>query len=189
MPASRSWLPPSACLWAIESHIEDKAAIAHHYPALEELFVDRLLVDKPSIPMLVEEVLAIADQEPPRIQAIKDLFKELNYFGPHAPALDRLKGPPVIPVKGTDGLTRLAKATDAFAIVDRVQYMILFTNKIPVMDYSREEIHELQTFISALGLEGRYMSQLVQELSMVNGASNHVALSDRFKRKAYSMFR
>lgn len=139
--------------------------------------------------MLIDEVLAIADQETPRIQAIKDLFKELNSFGPYAPALDRLKGAPVIPVEGTDGLTRLVKATDAFAIVDRVHYMILFAHKIPVMDYSIEEVHELQSFISALGLEGRYMSQLVQELSMVNGASNHVALSDRFKGKAYSIFR
>ena len=139
--------------------------------------------------MLVDEVLAVAEQEIPRIQAIKDLFKELNSFGPCAPALDRLKEAPVIPVKGTDGLTRLVKATDAFAIIDRVPYMELFANKIPVMDYSREETHKLEPFISALGLEGSYISRLVQELSMVNGAANHVALSDRFRRKAYSIFR
>ena len=139
--------------------------------------------------MLVEEVLVAADQETPRIQAIKDLLKELNSFGPRAPALDRLRDAPVIPVKGTDGLVRLLKATDAFAIIDRVPYMELFANKIPIMDYTREETHELESLISALGLEGRYISRLVQEHSMVNGASKHVALSDRFKRKAYSIFR
>ena len=139
--------------------------------------------------MLVKEVLAVAEQEVPRIQAIKDLFKELNSFGPCAPALDLLKGAPVIPVKGTDGLVRLAKATDAFVVVDRVHYMNLFADKIPVMDYSREESHKLGSFISALGLEGRYISQLVQELSMVNGASNDVVLTNRIKRKAYSICR
>ena len=139
--------------------------------------------------MLVDEVLDVADQEMPRIQAIKDLFKELNSFGPRAPALDRLKGAPVIPVKGTDSLVRLVKATDAFAIVDRGQYLKLFANKIPVMDYGQEDTHKLESLISALGLEGRYMSRLVQELSMVNGASNHVALSGHIKRRAYSIFR
>ena len=173
----------------MESHIENKTAIALHYQALQKFFVDRLLVDKPDIPMLVKEVLAVAKQKIPQIQAIKDLFKELNSFRPCAPALDRLKEAPVIPVKGTDGVVRLLKATDAFAIVDRVHYMDMFANKIPVMDYSREETHRLESFILALGLEGRYISQLVQELSMVNGAFNHGALSDRLKRKAYSIFR
>ena len=182
-------MPPSSCLWAIESRIENKAAIAHLYPVLQELFVDRLLVDTPNVPLLIDEVLAIAGQESPRIQAIKDLFKELNSLGPHAPALDRLKDAPVIPVKRTDGLVRLLKATDAFAIIDRVPYMELFANKIPMMDYTREETHELESLISALGLEGRYISRLIQELSMVSGASSHVGLSDRFKRKAYSIFR
>ena len=139
--------------------------------------------------MLVDEVLAVAYQEMPRIQALKDLFKELNSFGPRAPALDRLKDAPVIPVKGTDGLIRLVKATDAFAIVDRLQYLKLFDNKIPVMDYGREDTHKLESLISALGLGGRYMSRLVQELSMVNQASNHVALSGSIKRRAYSIFR
>ena len=139
--------------------------------------------------MLIDEVLAIADQEPPRIQAIKDLFKELNSFGPRAPALDRLKGSPVIPVKCTDGLFRLLKATDAFAIIDRVPYMELFANKIPVMDYSREETHMLESFISALGLEERYISRLVQELSTVNGASNDMILSNRIRRRAHFIVR
>ena len=139
--------------------------------------------------MLVQAVLAVAKEEAPRIQAIKDLFKELNSFGPCAPALDQLKWAPVIPVKGTDGLVRLVKATDAFAIVDRVHYTKLFANKIPMMDYSREEIHKLESFISALGLEGRCISQLVQERSMVNGASSDVVLSNRIKRRAYSIFR
>ena len=173
----------------MESHIENKTAIALHYQSLQKFFVDRLHVDKPDIPMLVKEVLAVAEQEIPRIQAIKDLFKELNSFRPRAPALDQLKEAPVIPVKGTDGLIRLLKVTHAFAIVDRVHYMELFANRIPVMDYSREETHKLESFISALGLEGRYISRLVQELSMVNGASNDVVLSNRIKRRAYSIFR
>lgn len=173
----------------MRSHIENKVAIAMHYGGLQEFFVERLLVDEPDIPMLVEEVLAVAEQEIPRIQAIKDLFKELNSFGPCAPALDRLKGASVIPVKGTDGLTRLVKATDAFAIVDRVHYMELFADKIPVMDYSREETHQLETFILALGLQDRYISQLIQELSMVNGASYDMILSNRIRRRAYSIFR
>ena len=135
-------MPPSLCLWAAESPIDNKAAIALHYRALQRFFVDRLCIERPNIPMLVQAVLAVAKEEAPRIQAIKDLFKELNAFGPCAPALDQLKWAPVIPVKGTDGLVRLVKATDAFAIVDRVHYTKLFANKIPMMDYSREEIHK-----------------------------------------------
>ncbi len=173
----------------MESHIQNKVAIARHYQGLQEFFVDRLLAHKPNIPMLVEELLVLADQKSPQVQAVKDLIKELNSFGPRAPALDRLKGAPILPVKGTDSLIRLAKATDAFAIVDRVHYFELFANKIPVMDYSREDTHRLESFFSALGLEERYMSRFVRELSMVNGASSDVALSASMKRRAYSIFR
>ena len=151
--------------------------------------MDKLLVDVPNIPMLIDELLGVAGQKTPQLQAIKDLIKELNAFGPRAPALDRLKDASILPVKGTDGLVKLVKTTDAFAIGDRVHYLELFANKIPVMDYSREETHKLESFISALGLEERYMSQLVQELSMVNGASIDMVLGNRIKRKAYSIFR
>ena len=173
----------------MESHIQNKAAIARHYQGLEKFFVNRMLVHKPNIPLLVEAVLVVANQKTPQIQEIKDLIKELNSFGPHAPDLDRLNGAPILPIKGTDGVIRLVKATDAFAIVDRVHYLELFADKIPVMDYSREETHRLEAFFSALGLEQRYMSRLVRELSMVNGASNDVALSAEMRRKAYSIFR
>ena len=171
------------------SNIENKTAIALHYQDLQKFFVDRLLVEEPNIPMLVDEILVVADQKTPRIQAIRDLIKELNSFRPRAPDLDRLRGAPILAVKGTDGLIRLAKTTDAFAIGDRVHYVTLFADKIPVMDYSLEDTHRLESFISALGLEGRYMSRLVQELSMVKEASHHVVLSDKIKRKAYSIFR
>ena len=171
------------------SKIENKTAIALHYQGLQKFFVEKLLVDVPNIPMLVEQVLAVADEKIPRLQALRDLIKELNSFGPRAPALDRLIGAPILPVKGTDGLIKLVKTTDPFAIGDRVHYLELFANKVPVMDYSREDIHRLESFISALGLEGRYMSRLVQERSMVGSASNDGKLSDRLKRKAYFIVR
>ena len=139
--------------------------------------------------MLIDQVLAIADEKIPRLQAIRDLIKELNSFAPRAPALDRLIGAPILPVKGTDGIIKLFKTTDAFAIGDRVHYSELFANKIPVIDYNMEDTHRLESFLSSLGLEDRYMSRLVQERSMVGSASKHVKLSDRLKIKAYSILR
>ena len=186
----REWYPPSLCLWAKDSQISGKVSIATQYDGLEDFFLNGLKVEEPDVGMYVEELkLLVASDEIPPTDAVKELIKQINSMGPRLGALERLEMLPMLPVKSVDGQIFLARKTDAFAIVDHETYQELFSSKVPFLDYTKEEVHELQPFISALGLQERYISQLVQETSTVNVSSKSARLSNEIKQKAYALFR
>ncbi|KAL2038032.1 hypothetical protein N7G274_009252 [Stereocaulon virgatum] len=186
----RRWHPPSSCLWADDTRITGKFAIASAYPDLRAFFVNSLKVEEPNIAMYVQELKLLVDgANQPSITAVKGMIEEINSYRPHQGALDALAASPVLPVKNTDGLIDLKSSTDVFAIVDRDEYEKLFKYRVAVLDYTLEEAHELRPFISAMGLEGRSMSENVNEATTVNVSSRISRVSQDVKEKAYALFR
>lgn len=186
----KQWHPPSSCLWAYDTRISGKFAIASAYSELREFFVNNLKVEEPNIAMYVQELKLLADgAKKPPITAVKEMIKEINSYRPQQGALDALEASPVLPVKNTDGLINLKSSTDVFAIVDRDEYEKLFRYRVAVLDCTLEEAHALRPFISAMGLEGRFMSENVSEATTVNVSSRISRVSQDVKEKAYALFR
>lgn len=165
-------------------------ALGRHYPKLQAFFVQRLGVEEPNIATYIAELqlLTAGDQTPP-MEDVKGLIKQINSFGPRAGALDRLKSSNILPVKGSDGQTRLKKTSDVFAIVDRTGYGSAFRDKVPILDFEIEDVRELRPTILALNLEDRYMSRVVVESSTVKDSSRNMKLSNHVQNRAYALLR
>ena len=190
IPQRKAWHPPSSCLWANNTRISGKLAVAGHYANLRDFFVGDLQVEEPNIAMYVHELkLLVGGNNKPSIASVNELIKEINSYSPRRGALEELKTSPVLPIKGTDGQITLRSTTDFFAIIDRDEYEKLFRYRVAVLDYTLEQAHELRPFISALGLEDRFMSLNVKETSRVNVFSRVSRLSDNIREKAYALFR
>ena len=75
-----------------------------------------------------------------------------------------------------------------FAIVDRPEYRNLF-REIKVLDFSMEEVRDHRPFLHAIGLRGKFMSELVQETKMVDGGLDGAKLTKSFRSKAHALLR
>jgi hypothetical protein len=185
----KSWHSTPSCLWTDATRISGKVAIANPYAQLQDFF-QALGVKAPSVDMFVEELKALADGERvPTIEEVKHFIDEINRREPREGTLEELKSLNILPVKGINGDVRLRKCRNPFAIVDRLEYGKAFQGKYAILQFSLEEVHELQPFLSALGLQDRYMSRIVEEKSTVQGGEWDRDLSDKFRQKANALFR
>ena len=188
-PRLGEWYPPSSCLWTSNTRTSRKVSIAH-YRDLEDFFVQCLGVKEPDINIYIEELkLLVVGNKRPSIETAKELIQYINSMGPRQEAIKELQNYPILPVKDVNGRVTLRRPSDAFAIIDRHEYEYLFSGKVPVLDYTKEEAHELQPFISALTLANRYMSLIVKEISTVNVALRHPRLTHSIRDKSYAIFR
>lgn len=184
-----AWYPPSSCLWTSNTRTSGKVSIAH-YRDLEDFFVQCLEVKEPDINIYIEELkLLVAGNKSPSVETVKELIQYVNSMGPRQETLKELQSCPILPVKDVNGQVTLRRPSDAFAIIDRHEYECLFGGKLPILNYTKEEAHELQPFISALTLAKRYMSLIVKEISTVNVALRHPRLTHSIRDKSYAIFR
>ena len=189
IPSRLEWYPPSSCLWTDATRISDKVAIGSEYANFKEFFVKRLGVKEPNLSMFIKELKLRSRGEAPSIQKVKELIIDINSWGPQKGALDELNSFNILPVKGKDGRLSLKSTRSDFAIVNLLEYGDTFKGKIAILDFTVEEVRALRLFISALGLESRYMSETVEESSTVTVSSREPTLSDEIKQKAYALFR
>ena len=188
-PQLRAWYPPSSCLWTSNTQTSGKVSLAH-YRDLEEFFVQYLEVKEPDINLYIEELKFLAaGSKSPSVETVKELIQYINSMGPRQETLKELQSCPIIPVKDANGQVTLRRPSDVFAISDRLEYEYLFGGKVPILDYTKEEAHELQPFLSALTLANRYMSLIVKEISTVNVALRHPKLTHSIREKSYGIFR
>lgn len=140
--------------------------------------------------MFVEELkrLATSDGDPP-VSKIKDLIRDIDDLGPNTDVLEPLKFCNILPVQGADGQVRLKNTNDVFAIVDRVEYENLFKGRVAILAYTIEDLHKLRGFLTALGIEQRYMSLLVEETSTAKDFAQDNRLTRRMRDQAYALFR
>jgi len=190
VPQQQAWYPPSSCLWAEQTRITSKVAIAGQYPDLENFFLHGLKVDEPDVDMLVDELkrLATIDGDP-SIDKVRALIRDIDDMGPNHKDLEHLRAYNILPVQGTDGQISLKSTNDVFAIADRVEYEKLFRGRVAILAYTIEEAYTLKRFLSALGLMVRCMSRLVGETSTANFSFKEPRLTRKVRNQAYALFR
>ena len=184
----KKWYSTSACLWAKATRIAQTVAIATEYAELQDFF-EGLGVKVPNIDTFIQEFKALAHGKRATIGEVKHLMLEINCREPKEGALEELKLLDILPVEEADDTVTLRSTRYNFSIVDRREYGNAFKGKAPILHFTMEEVHEMQPFLSALGLQGRYMSRIVEEKSMVEGGERDPDLSYKFRQKASALFR
>lgn len=146
------------------------------------------------VDMIYNELLGVTSRQPPAtVNEIKELLMNFNSFiasGAHPPPPIKLLQRKIFPVKWPQGKVDLASAKLEFAVIDRAGTLDIFRNRVRTLDFSLREVCRLRPFITWSGLEERYLSKTVKEVSCIEGRESHAVSPTRdIKKKAYGLLR
>jgi len=181
-------------VWSDTTHIHGKTAVNAQYSGLKTLFVETLRVPQLDLKMVFEQLLEARSLRLP-VPEVKELLKTLSSFlrtETRPPSPNRLLNARVFPVREpvTSNVV-LHTSTSQFAVVDREGPPSRFTAMVKVLDFTLQEIRQLKPLLTWTGLESRYLSQCVKEVSRLgDGLQRPISQPHRdLRRKAYPLLR
>lgn len=194
IPKEDAWCPPSQCVW-VESNIKipGKASIAEAYPSLATFFTKVLDISKPTVEMYVDSMKAEAKGKPSAAR-IKETMRLICSLGVGENDFSSLIEAKVLPVKlanGAGGFSSASFKADCvdFAIVENTVHRDAFKGRIVVLDFSLEEIRDTRPLLLAMGLEARFSSKLVKEVTDVRGGSQDREMTGNLRIKSQAIVR
>lgn len=174
--------------------IDGKTLILQSYPEeLKPLFLGNLRIAPASLTTVVEELFTLATQQP-TTQRVKQLIWAINGMKPRPSDLNTLSTCDFLPVRvSRHGVAQhiefLACQSD-FAIVDRIKLADIFEGHVDFLDFSLEDILQLEPFLTSLDLGDKYLSQVCREETDCQGESSlDNRLTADFKIRAYDLLR
>lgn len=194
VPKENVWYPPSKCVW-IDSAVKipGKVSIGDTYPLKKTFFTRILGISEPTIDMFIDSLKAQANGQATAVQ-IKETMGLICGLGIGQTDISGLTTANILPVKLANGICRFTSASskDAFAdfaIVDNAIHWDAFKDKISVLDFSLEEIRDTRPLLQAIGLEERFSSKLVKEVTDVKEGSQDHGMTKTLRIKSQAIIR
>ncbi|KAF1808780.1 hypothetical protein P152DRAFT_452583 [Eremomyces bilateralis CBS 781.70] len=185
----QTWHSPSTCVWANDTaRLPQKFSVATEYFAQKPFFRAVLGIEEPKLPLYIQSLKQEAS-ESPSSDSIKQLIRNICQFGPTASDLTILFDSKCFPVRLPDGTLAWMNGKEDFAIVDRQEYETLFRGQLKTLDFSKEEVHEMEVFLIGLGLQKRYLSGTVAAETTASRSSIDHSMTTELRRKAYAICR
>jgi hypothetical protein len=143
---------------------------------------------------MVLDKLITQGSQPTPVDEVKKTLRLLNSYlesTEDLPSPKQLLKRKVFPVRYPNGIVELCSSTVNFAIADRKHLLDLFSTEAKFLDFDINEIANIEPFLRWTGLENRYLSCSVKEISTLHGDSHRSLTSaDRnISRKAYGLLR
>jgi hypothetical protein len=172
-----------------------------HKKILNAFFVDCLKVAEPTLDMLAQELQMEArshagvelSNEDFSVRKMKVIIQAISSMSLNnsGSVREKLRSSPVFLVRLEDGSFRLKSAADEFSIRDREIYWKAFNKRVPMLELTLEEVHELGPFLRWMDLESRYLSSRVTERSEFSGTQDDfcMKLTDDLRIRATAIFR
>ncbi|KNG81405.1 hypothetical protein ANOM_010513, partial [Aspergillus nomiae NRRL 13137] len=187
------WYNPSECLWSKATNIDGMIALNDEYEGLEEFFVDIIGVQTLTLEMVITKLVDQGSTSA-SIEEVKETIWLLNKYlqtDDELPESQSIRDAKVFPVRDLNGQTLLRSCDEAFSIADRKHLYDWFAGKARFLDFSVNDIHRLAPFLNWVGLERRYLSVSVKEISRVgNDAHQSLVSKDRnIALRAYGLLR
>ena len=132
-------------------------------------------ISKPTVEMYVDSIKAEAKGKPSSAR-IKETMRLICSLGVREKDFSSLVAAKILPVKFANRVSGFAPASSNdecidLAIVENKSHWDAFEGKVVVLDFSLEEIRDTRPFLLAMGLEERFSSRLVKEVTDVRGGS------------------
>jgi len=194
IPKLRAWRPPSKCVWVESSvKIPGKSSVADAYPLKKTFFTTILKVSEPTVEMYIDSLISEAKGLASAAQ-IKETMALICGLDIGESDVSSLVEAEVLPVKLANGVGVFASASAEheyadFVIVENAIHRNAFEGKITVLDFSLEEIRDIKPLLLALGLEGRFSSKLIEEITEVSGGSKDREMTRNLRIKSQAMVR
>jgi hypothetical protein len=187
------WVKVSQCLWSTVTQIPDKFALYDHYSTLEDFFVDFLGVQTLNLQMVFDKLKGQGTGQS-SVEDVKETIWALNSFlrsEAEHPNPESILESRIFPVRNPNGHVELCMSMTAFAVADRKPLHDLFSNKAKIFDFNLNDVSRLEPFLKWAGLENRYLSCSVKEISTLCGDSNRrMSNPDRdISRKSHGLLR
>lgn len=163
------------------------------YEDMQGFFVGLLGVRTLTFEMVYDKLVEQAS-EGASIQDVKETIWLLNsYLQDEEVPTDpkRLIERKVFPVRYPKGTVSLCSSRVDFTIKDRKHLSDLFAGKAKVLDFEVNDIPRLEPFLRWTGLEARYLSSCVKEISgLCDNYRQSLTFPDRkIARKAHALLR
>lgn len=187
------WYSPRDCLWSVTTEIKGMRNISNLYEDLFVFFVDFLGVPTLTLEMVVDKLI----EQGTSVEEIKETIWQVNAFlqsdQDHPNSSQVLNGN-VFPIRNPNNgdLVELRSSKTDFVIADREPLLKLFSDRAKRLDFNVNEIHRLEPFLRWTGLENRYLSRSVKEITALGNddSSKHLMSSDRdIALKAHGLLR
>ncbi|KAF7179749.1 hypothetical protein CNMCM7691_008799 [Aspergillus felis] len=188
-----TWYSPSECLWSTVTDIKGMIALSDVYEDLAGFFTELIGVRTLTLQMVHDKLVEQGSGDL-SAEEVKQTIWLLNSYMQNEndlPDPRRVLTAKVFPVRYPTGSVELCSSAVDFAIADRKHLLDSFSNKAKFLDFNVNEIARLEPFLQWTGLDRRYLSSLVKEISTVRGDSHSSRTSsDRnIARKAYGLLR
>jgi hypothetical protein len=147
--------------------------------------------------MVVDKLIEQGKDEGTSVEEIKETIWQVNAFlqsdQGHPNSSQVLNGN-VFPIRNPNNgdLVELCSSKTDFVIADRELLLKLFSHRAKRLDFNVNEIHRLEPFLRWTGLENRYLSRSVKEITALGNddSSKKLISSDRnIALKAHGLLR
>jgi hypothetical protein len=193
VPSGPAWFAPSQCIWASPVPITGKAILdALYSDDLRPFFRDRLRISPATLGTLVEGLCSLAHGQP-SITAVKEMIWAISAMDLEKSDLIPLISCNILPVRTTrlgSAEVSLQSRGSNFTVIDRTKLADIFREHVGFLDFSLEEVRQLDPFLHALDLSKKYLSRVCrEETACSDDGVLDVDLTEKFKDRAYYLLR
>ncbi|KAI1297487.1 hypothetical protein F5Y03DRAFT_386916 [Xylaria venustula] len=188
------WHKPSQCVWSKAARLKGKVSLSEDYENLERLFTEVLGVKHVDLMMAIDALKLLVSHPSPLVQEVKESIWTANSFLSAEEDLpdpsDLLKSS-IFPVRYPNGAVTCNPVSTEFFVVDREQLAQNFSNKVKFLDFNLEEVVRLRPFLHWAGLQSRYFSHCIKEVTSFpgEGASLIPSLDLQIRYRAHPLLR
>jgi len=187
------WFKTSQCLWSSATTIRGRTTLNDHYEDLKDFFVTVLGVSELSLDMVLDELVEKGARQASVEEVKETLWALTSFLVSRTPSSSprRINESRVFPVRYNNGQVVLQTSKVEFGIVDRQHLGDSFESQAKLLAFNLEEVRFLKPFFAWTGLEKRYLSKMVKEISRTEGGEP-VLITSRNRsigQKASGLFR
>ncbi|KAI9933658.1 hypothetical protein MW887_008131 [Aspergillus wentii] len=165
------WYQIAECLWSSVTDIKEMVTLNDQYEGLSEFFIEFLGVRTLTLE-LVHDKLVDQGREHAAISDVKETIWLLNSYlqgEEELPSPSQILESKIFPVRHPSGSIELCSPLVDFTIIDRKHLAGWFSGKAKFLDFDLNDIPRLSPFLEWTGLEARYLSSSVKEISALSG--------------------
>ncbi|OJJ33410.1 hypothetical protein ASPWEDRAFT_185791 [Aspergillus wentii DTO 134E9] len=166
-----NWYRTSECLWSSVTDIKGMVALNDQYEDLAEFFIELLGVRTLTLELVHDKLIDQGREQAP-INDVKETIWLLNSYlqgEEELPSPSQILESKVFPVRHPSGSIELCSPLVDFTIIDRKHLAGWFSGKAKFLDFDLNDIPRLSPFLEWTGLEARYLSSSVKEISALSG--------------------
>ena len=169
--------------------IPEKVSIADVYNQKKTFFTSILKISEPTVDMYIKALAASADGQT-SVDQLKKSMALICRLGLGETDVSSLVEAKILPIKNAHALTSFASSSSTdFAIMDSVIHWDAFKWQITVLDFSLEDIRDTRPLLQAMGLEQRFSSRLVKEVTVVKGGTKDREMTSIVRSKSRPIVR